>query len=70
MTDLMDDLESRTQAITLLLAEAETATDINALTRVARRAGFLWRCPGCRTDNYPTREACSCGTARPVGDDS
>lgn len=64
---MLDD-EERAQAITLLLGAAETSGEINALTRVGLRAGFLWRCPSCRTDNYANREAC-CGKARPAGDD-
>lgn len=64
---MTDDRETRTAAITLLLGAAETTTEINALARVARRAGFLWRCTTCREDNYPTKDAC-CGSPRPVGD--
>jgi len=58
--------EARTAAITLLLGAAETTTEINALSRVARRAGFLWRCSQCLEDCYPTTESCRCGTPRPV----
>jgi len=66
----MDDRETQTQAITLLLGAAETSGEINALTRVALRAGFLWRCPKCREDHYADRDACRCGQARPVGNDA
>lgn len=58
--------EARTAAITQLLGAAETTTEINALLRVARRAGFLWSCPRCRADVYPGRETCGCCTARPA----
>lgn len=63
----MDDetREARSQAIALLLGAAETSGELNALTRVGRRAGFLWTCPGCRTDNYANRQAC-CGQPRPA----
>ena len=60
--------EPRAQAIALLLGAAETTQEINVLTRVARRAGFLWRCAKCRQDSYPTSDACSCGAARPAAD--
>ncbi|WP_327169523.1 hypothetical protein [Streptomyces subrutilus] len=73
MTDLpyiqpvdYDTAEARTVAITQLLADAETITEYNALTRIARRAGFLWRCKDCRVDQYPDREVCSCGADRPA----
>ncbi|MEU0181477.1 hypothetical protein ABZ312_09835 [Streptomyces sp. NPDC006207] len=62
----MDD-ETRARAISLLFAAAETSAEINALARVARRAGFLWRCPDCKDDQYPTRDTCRCGAARPAG---
>lgn len=61
--------EPRSQAIALLLGAAETTSEITALTRVARRAGFLWRCVKCRQDCYPTSDACSCGAPRPTVDD-
>jgi hypothetical protein len=60
----MDD-ETRSQAIAVLLATAETSGELNALTRVGLRAGFLWTCPSCRQDNYANREAC-CGKPRPA----
>ncbi|MFJ6061640.1 hypothetical protein ACIQHU_01225 [Streptomyces tendae] len=62
MTD--DERDSRSIAITQLLGAAETSGEINALHRVARRAGYLWRCPTCREDHYPNRETC-CGKPRP-----
>lgn len=52
------------QAISLLLTDAQTTTEFNALSRVARRAWFLWRCPTCRTNNYPNHGTC-CGNPRP-----
>ena len=61
-------MDRETRALTLLLGEAETSGEMNALTRVARRAGFLWTCRSCRTDNYADRETC-CGKPRPAGDD-
>lgn len=63
------DRETRARAITLLLADAETSSEINALIRVGLRAGFMWRCPTCREDHYADRETC-CGKPRPVGDDA
>jgi hypothetical protein len=65
---MTDDRDARTTAITLLLGAAETSGEINALTRVALRSGFLWRCSKCREDHYPDRDFCRCGAARPVGD--
>lgn len=64
----IDGPEARTAAIAQLLGCAETSGEINALTRVARRAGFLWRCTKCREDHYPTKDTCRCGASRPVGD--
>ena len=62
------DRDTRAQAITILLGAAETSGEINALTRVGRRAGFLWTCPSCREDKYPTADVC-CGKPRPAGDE-
>ncbi|MCX5587589.1 hypothetical protein [Streptomyces erythrochromogenes] len=62
-----DTAEARTVAITQLLGAAETTTEYNALSRIARRAGFLWRCPSCRADQYPDRKVCPCGAHRPAG---
>jgi hypothetical protein len=56
--------ELHSQAMATLLGAAETSGEMNALTRVGRRAGFLWTCPGCRQDNYANRDAC-CGKPRP-----
>jgi hypothetical protein len=63
----MDDetRDARSQAIALLLGVAETSGELNTLTRVGRRAGFLWTCPTCREDRYATAEAC-CGKPRPT----
>ena len=61
----MDDLESRSEAMAILLGRAETSAEINTLTRVGLRAGFLWRCTKCREDYYPNRDACRCGAQRP-----
>jgi hypothetical protein len=63
LVELDDELKS--QAVTLLLAEATTATEINSVTRVALRAGFMWRCHPCKRDHYLRAEACPCGTRRP-----
>ncbi|BBA98290.1 hypothetical protein RVR_4423 [Actinacidiphila reveromycinica] len=62
--ELDDELKS--QAVTLLLAEATTAIEINALTRVALRAGFMWRCFPCKRDHYLRTEKCGCGAGRPA----
>lgn len=63
----MDDetRDHHSQAIALLLGAAETSGELNALSRVGRRAGFLWTCPSCRNDNYANAEAC-CGKPRPA----
>lgn len=61
----MDELESRSEAMAILLGHAETSGEINSLTRVGLRAGFLWRCTKCREDYYANRESCRCGTQRP-----
>lgn len=62
------DRETRSRAITVLLAAAETSGEINALIRVGLRAGFMWRCATCREDHYADRETC-CGQPRPAGDE-
>ncbi|MEC3995223.1 hypothetical protein VSR01_17440 [Actinacidiphila sp. DG2A-62] len=62
---VLDD-ELKSQAVTLLLAEATTATETNAVTRVALRAGFMWRCHPCRRDHYLRTETCGCGAERRV----
>ncbi len=63
----MTDTEARAAALAILLGAAETSGEIKTLIRVGRRAGFLWACPTCRTDNYADREVC-CGRPRPAGD--
>lgn len=60
----MDD-ETRSQAMAILLGATETSGEINTLTRVGLRAGFLWRCPTCREDKYADWGAC-CGKPRPA----
>jgi hypothetical protein len=57
--------EARATAIAQLLGSAETTTEMNALTRVGIRAGFLWRCPTCKEPNYANRKTC-CGKPRPA----
>ncbi|MFJ5890362.1 hypothetical protein [Streptomyces californicus] len=59
--------ETRTAAAAVLLAEAATAHERAALTRVCLRAGFLWRCHPCKESHYLTTEACGCGVKRPEG---
>ncbi|MGW9031565.1 hypothetical protein ACWGQ5_47650 [Streptomyces sp. NPDC055722] len=61
------DRDTRARAITELLGSAQTTTEINALTRVGIRAGFLWRCPACKEPNYADRDTC-CGSPRPADD--
>jgi hypothetical protein len=63
LVELDDELKS--QAVTLLLAEATTTAEMNAVTRVALRARFMWRCHPCRRDHYLRDERCACGTSRP-----
>jgi hypothetical protein len=65
LPDVATEPDLQAQAISLLLAEAQTAGDMAALSRVARRAGFLWRCPDCREDLYANRDTCRCGQRRP-----
>ncbi|WP_055565935.1 hypothetical protein [Streptomyces atriruber] len=59
------DHAAQSQAIALLLGHAETSGEIDALARIARRAGFPWTCPACQLDNYPNKQAC-CGKRRPA----
>ncbi|WP_411102488.1 hypothetical protein [Streptomyces sp. cmx-4-9] len=54
----------RSEAITELLAEAETRDEAAALVQIALRAGYLWRCATCREDQYPSTNTCPCGTDR------
>lgn len=61
---MMLDRSHRTAAISELLAEVETAAEIAVLTQVALRAGYLWRCATCTDNQYPSTNACPCGTAR------
>lgn len=65
MTTAEEERDARAAAITHLLAAAETTTEMNALTRVGLRAGYLWRCPSCKTPNYANRDVC-CGVPRPA----
>jgi hypothetical protein len=58
---------NRTAAVVALLAECVTTHESNAVTRVALRAGFMWRCHPCKENHYLTAGACSCGAARPAG---
>lgn len=60
----MLDRNHRTEAITELLAEAETTDEATVLVQIALRAGYLWRCATCRENQYPLTDACPCGTAR------
>ncbi|MFE7972974.1 hypothetical protein [Streptomyces shenzhenensis] len=64
MTTTDDEREFHSRAIAILLGAAETSSELNALTRVGRRAEFLWTCPGCRADKYANTDAC-CGKPRP-----
>ena len=58
--------DARSTVVSVLMAEATTAMEINALTRVALRAGLLWRCQPCRRDHYVNNPVCSCGARRPA----
>ncbi|WP_392971061.1 hypothetical protein [Streptomyces sp. LN245] len=60
-----EEREARATAIAQLLGSAETATEMNALTRVGIRSGFLWRCPSCKEPQYANRDAC-CDLPRPA----
>lgn len=57
--------DARSTVVSVLMAEATTASEINAMTRLALRAGLLWRCQPCRRDHYVNNSVCSCGTRRP-----
>ncbi|MEU2487107.1 hypothetical protein ABZ593_21170 [Streptomyces sp. NPDC012617] len=61
-----DEAENRTAAVVALLAECVTSHETNALSRVALRAKFLWRCHPCRRDHYLTTDTCSCRAKRPA----
>ena len=62
----MDDTrDHHSEALAILLGAAETSGELNALTRVGSRAGFLWTCPRCRADRYANTETC-CGKPRPT----
>lgn len=61
-----DEAHHRTSAVVVLLAECTTPHETNAVTRVALRAGFLWRCHPCKRDHYLTGPDCSCGARRPA----
>ncbi|GAA3957040.1 hypothetical protein GCM10022384_07670 [Streptomyces marokkonensis] len=65
MTTEEDEREAHATAIAQLLGSAETTTEMNALTRVGLRAGFLWRCPTCKEPKYANRETC-CDKPRPA----
>jgi hypothetical protein len=60
-----EEREARAWAITVLLGATETVTEFNALCRVGRRTGFLWRCPACKSDRYANTDAC-CDLPRPT----
>lgn len=60
-----EEREARATAITQLLGAVETTAEAAALTRVGLRAGFLWRCPACKSPAYANRDAC-CGRPRPT----
>lgn len=58
--------EMKAAAVGALLAQAVTGAERNAISRVALRAGFLWRCHPCKQDHLVTSEACGCGSPRPA----
>ncbi|WNI31472.1 hypothetical protein [Streptomyces sp. ITFR-6] len=59
--------EAQTAVVTNLLATATTTTEINAVARVALRAGLLWRCHPCKRDHYLRDNRCvECGASRPT----
>ncbi|WNI20342.1 hypothetical protein [Actinacidiphila sp. ITFR-21] len=63
---LSAEYEALSTVMSRLLAEATTATEINAVSRVGLRAGLLWRCHPCRQDHYLFQSVCSCGARRPA----
>lgn len=63
------DADQRSAAAAALLAEATTSAEANAVTRTCLRAGYLWRCPTCRADQYANRQTCNgCQSRRPDAD--
>lgn len=62
-----DVAEERTAVVVLMLNEATTAQEHNAVVRTALRAGLMWRCHPCRADYYLTHQTCTCGAPRPTG---
>ncbi|MFC9604602.1 hypothetical protein ACFTTN_14225 [Streptomyces niveus] len=58
---------ARMQIVGELLADATTSTEFNAVTRVALRAGLLWRCHPCKRNHYLQEERCLCGAPRSTG---
>lgn len=61
-----EEAQNRTAAVVALLAECATAQEQNAVTRVALRAEFMWRCHPCKANHYLTGGTCTCGARRPA----
>lgn len=58
--------DARSSVISQLMAETTTTTEIRTVTRVALRAGLLWRCRPCDRDHYVNNSVCTCGARRPT----
>lgn len=58
--------ETRAVLLSLLLDEATTAMETNAVTRCALRAGLLWRCHPCKRNHHIHEHTCTCGAHRPT----
>ncbi|GAA2948736.1 hypothetical protein ACFPN0_14930 [Kitasatospora cinereorecta] len=63
---LDEEAQNRTAAVIALLAECVTTNERSAVTRVALRAEFLWRCHGCKENHYLSSDTCTCGAKRPA----
>ncbi|WTW95454.1 hypothetical protein OG216_19625 [Streptomycetaceae bacterium NBC_01309] len=61
------DAKTRTALMVLLLSQATTSQEKNAVTRAALRARFMWRCQPCKADNHLTATCSGCHARRPLG---
>ncbi|MGW6456304.1 hypothetical protein ACWF94_10320 [Streptomyces sp. NPDC055078] len=61
-----EEAQNRTAAVVALLAECVTTQERNALSGVALRAKYVWRCHLCKKNHYLTGEKCACGAKRPA----
>lgn len=68
MTSYMTEVDEllTAEVISQLLAQATTAQERNAVARTALRAGLMWHCQSCKTDNHQRDRLCPCGALRPT----